>query len=369
MDWMEEALEKCLNKIERNITEIGEYFPQVAYEGRYNQEDKTFWTAGFWPGLLWLLYRESGNTAARDLAVKLEEDLDEILDGFVHLHHDVGFMWLPSAVMDYRLTGSEQARIRGLKAASHLAGRFNQAGRFIRAWTDEVNPHSKGWALIDCMMNLPLLFWASRETDDPRFYHIACAHTDTVLNHFIREDFTVPHIVSFDPYTGEKIGVISGQAMNEDSAWSRGQAWAIYGLAVAYRETGKKECLDAAKNMANYFLSHLPSDQVPYWDFRSKPELQWVKDSSAAACTASGLMELSSVLEDETEKKFYQDQGKAILKGLYDHYWDTSEHSQAMLLGGTVNCLKKRHINVPIIYGDFFFTEGLLKAKGKKGIF
>ena len=94
-----------------------------------------------------------------------------------------------------------------------------------------------------------------------------------------------------------------------------------------------------------------------------------MKDSSAAACTASGLMELSSVLEDETEKKFYQDQGKAILKGLYDHYWDTSEHSQAMLLGGTVNCLKKRHINVPIIYGDFFFTEGLLKAKGKKGIF
>ena len=121
--------------------------------------------------------------------------------------------------------------------------------------------------------------------------------------------------------------------------------------------------------MANYFLSHLPEDKVPYWDFRSTPDLQWVKDASASACVASGLMELSNLLEDEAEKNFYKKQGMEILKALYDIRFDNEPNSQAMILGGTVNCLKKRHINVPIIYGDFFFTEGLLKAQNKKGIF
>ena len=241
MHWFDEALEKSFEKIEKNISEIGLCFPHVAYKGKYNHEDKTFWTAGFWPGMLWLLYRETGNKDAKELAIRLEEEMDEILDGFITLHHDVGFMWLPSAVMDYKMTGSEQARIRGLKAASHLAGRFNLAGKFIRAWTDEVNPHSKGWVLIDCMMNLSLLFWASKEMDDPRFYHIACEHIDTVLKHFLRDDYTVPHIVSFDPYTGERIETIRGQAMRTDTAWSRGQAWAIYGMIIAYRETERKE--------------------------------------------------------------------------------------------------------------------------------
>ena len=253
MEWQEEALTRCLDKIEKNITEIGAYFPHVAYDGKYNHEEKKFWTSGFWPGMLWLLYRERGNEAAKELAIKLEKELDEILDGFIHIHHDVGFMWMPSAVMDYRLTGNKEAQIRGLKAASHLAGRFNPAGKFIRAWTDEVNPNAKGWALIDCMMNLSLLFWASKETDDPRFYHIACEHTDTVLKHFVRDDYTVPHIVSFDPYTGEKIEAISGQALNMGTAWSRGQAWAIYGMAVAYRGDGKKGMLKYSQKYGKLF--------------------------------------------------------------------------------------------------------------------
>ncbi|MEG0370437.1 MAG: glycoside hydrolase family 88 protein, partial [Hungatella sp.] len=224
MSWSEEALEKSLQKIERNITEIGEHFPHVVYEGKYNDQGAAFWTSGFWPGLLWLLYQEKKNEKALKLAGNLEEKLDEVLDGFVTLHHDVGFMWLPSAVIDYKLTGNAPSRIRGLKAASHLAGRFNLAGQFIRAWTDEVNPHSQGWAIIDCMMNLPLLFWASKELNDPRFYHIAKAHADTVLRSFIRPDNTTAHIVSFQPYTGEKIEDLGGQGKGPDSAWSRGQA-------------------------------------------------------------------------------------------------------------------------------------------------
>lgn len=369
MSWTEEALEKCLLKIERNIDGIGEHFPHVAYDGVYNDQGASFWTSGFWPGLLWLLYEEKKDERALELARKLEDRLDEVLDGFVTLHHDVGFMWLPSAVIDYKLTGNAKSRVRGLKAASHLAGRFNLAGQFIRAWTDEVNAGSQGWAIIDCMMNIPLLFWASKEMKDPRFYHIAKAHADTVLKSFIRPDNTSAHIVSFDPYTGEKIENLGGQGKDPDSAWARGQAWAIYGMALAYRETGKEEYMTASKNIAGYFLSHLPGDKVPYWDFRTDAADRFVLDSSASACTASGLLELSSLMEDGAEKEFYHEQAVAILKGLYENYADFSEESQGIIQKGTVNYAKKKHINVPIIYGDYFFTEALIKLNHKTDIF
>lgn len=369
MSWTEEALLKSLLKIERNIEEIGEHFPHVEYDGIYNDQGASFWTSGFWPGMLWLLYQEKKDENAFRLARRLERKLDEVLDGFVSIHHDVGFMWLPSAVIDYKLTGSDEARIRGLKAASHLAGRFNLAGQFIRAWTDEVNPESKGWAIIDCMMNIPLLFWASREMKDPRFYHIAKAHADTVLRCFIRPDNTSAHIVSFDPYTGEKIGSLGGQGKDGDSAWARGQAWTIYGMALAYRETGNKEYMTAAKNAADYFLSHLPADRVPYWDFRSEAKDRFALDSSASACTASGLLELCSLMEDCTEKEFYYEQALMILKSLYENYADFSEKTQGMIQKGTVNYAKNKHVNVPIIYGDYFFVEALIKLKHPTNIF
>ena len=368
-NWTENALKQCLEKTEKNIDRIGEHFPHVAYNGVYNDQGPAFWVSGFWPGLLWLLYEETENERARNLARKLEERMDEVLDGFLSIHHDVGFMWLPSAVIDYKLTENPQSRVRGLKAASHLAGRFNLAGRFIRAWTDEVDPDSKGWAIIDSMMNIPLLFWASAEMNDPRFYHIAEAHADTVLSQFVRSDGTTAHIVSFDPYTGEKIENLGGQGKGPDSAWARGQAWLIYGMALAYRETGKEAYRTASKNAADYFLSHLPEDNVPYWDFRTDPEDRYVLDSSAAACTASGLLELSCSMKDDSENVFYYEKALEILKGLYEYHYDASDESQAMILHGTVNYARKRHINVPIIYGDYFFMEALIKLKHKTNVF
>lgn len=369
MNWTDEALNKALDKIEKNIDRIGEHFPHVAPGGIYNDQGPYFWVSGFWPGLLWLLYEETENERALKLARTLEDRLDEVLDGFMTIHHDVGFMWLPSAVIDYKLTGNEKSLVRGLKAASHLAGRFNPAGPFIRAWTDKVNAGSQGWAIIDCMMNLPLLFWASKEMNDPRFYHIAVAHADSVLKNFIRPDNTSAHIVSFDPYTGEKIENLGGQGQDGNSAWARGQAWAIYGMAIAYRETGKEEYLTASKNIAAYFLSHLPEDKVPVWDFRAYEENRWALDSSASACTASGLIELSSLMEDGPERNFFYQQALDILKGLYENYFDDSQSSQSMLKMGTVHFPAGKNINVPIIYGDFFFTEALIKLKHQTNIF
>lgn len=369
MYWTEEALEKSLEKIRRNIENIGERFPHVAPGGVYNDQGPYFWVSGFWPGLLWLLYQETEDNEALRLARKLEDDLDQVLDGFMTIHHDVGFMWLPSAVIDYKVTGNEKSRIRGLKAASHLAGRFNLAGRFIRAWNDEVKPDSQGWAIIDCMMNLPLLFWASREYDDPRFKHIAIAHADTVVKNFIRPDNTACHIVSFDPETGERLESLGGQGQDGDSAWARGQAWAIYGMAIAYRETGKEEYLNASKNIAGYFISHLREDKAPVWDFRAVKDHRWALDTSASACAASGLLELYSLMEDGPDRDFCYDQALAILKGLYDNYFDDSMENQSMIQMGTVHFPAGKNINVPIIYGDYFFTEALVKLKHKPNIF
>lgn len=368
MEWQKEALEKCLEKTEENIERIGVRFPHVAYHGMYNDQGPSFWVAGFWPGLLWLDYEQTGNPKARELAQKLEVRMDCVLDGFVQLHHDVGFMWMPSAVCDYKLTGRQESKVRGLKAASHLAGRFNLAGRFIRAWTDEIMPDSQGLAIVDCLMNLSLLFWASRETGDPRFYHIAKAHADTVLRNFIREDGTTAHIVRFDPLTGKKLGNIGGQGKSGNSVWARGQAWLIYGMALACRETGDPAYFAASRKCAEYFLSHLPEDRVPYWDFKAEEDERWALDSSAAACAASGLLELAELAGSE-DAALYRRQAEEILEGLYRNHFDTAKDSQAILRSGTVHFPQRRHVNVPIIYGDYFFTEALLKLKGKPDIF
>lgn len=368
-DWIEHAYASSLDKVKALNKKNGVSFPHVCLDGNYNCEKADFWTSGFWGGLLWLAYRETNDESLKETAQKIEEQLNVPLQQFYDIHHDVGFMYLPTSIINYQLTGSEESRRSGLIAASHLAGRFNLSGQFIRAWTDRVNPKSTGWAIIDCLMNLPLLFWASKEENDPRFKHIAIAHADTVLREFVREDWTVPHIVSFDPETGEKIENLGGQGLGPDSAWSRGQAWAIYGFAIAARETGKASYMTAAKNIANYFLSHLPEDKVPYWDFRTADKDKFVRDSTAAACTASGLLELSMLLEDETEKRFYYDSALMLLKALYTHYSDFSDSQDAILTKGTVSYPVNRHVNVPIIYGDYYFLEALVKLKGQKGLF
>ena len=369
LSWINDAYNQSIHKVITLSKKIGVSFPHVCLNGNYNCEPIHFWTSGFWGGLLWLSYRETKDESLKSLAIDIEKKLNIPLHEFYDIHHDVGFMYLPTAVTHYTLTGNEESRRSALIAASHLAGRFNFKGEFIRAWTNRVNPNSTGWAIIDCLMNLPLLFWASKEINDPRFKHIAIAHANTVLKNFIREDWTVPHIVSFNPETGEKIENLGGQGLGPNSVWSRGQAWAIYGFAIAARETGDTKYLTASKNIANYFLSHLPSDQVPYWDFKTPDKDKFVKDSTASACTASGLLELSKLLTDDTEKNFYYESALIILKGLYDNYCDFSNKQDAILTKGTVSYPNNKYINVPIIYGDYYFLEALAKLHGHQGLF
>lgn len=366
LDWVEEAWRKALKKTKQNSGRIGAGFPHASQGGKYVLEEPYWWTAGFWPGQLWLLYNASGDESLKAIAEQCEQRLDSVLDEYVRLDHDTGFMWTLTSVASYMLQGNEDSKIRALKAANILAGRFNIKGHFIRAWNPWYEGHdNSGYAIIDCAMNMPLLFWAAKMTEDPRYRHIAEAHMDTVVKHFVRPDGSVYHIVNFNSENGEFVEGIGGQGYAPDSAWSRGTAWAIYGLTLAYHHTGKREYLYTAQKVAHFFLARLPEDHVPHWDFRAPAESREFRDSSAGACAASGLLLLAEKLGGE-EGAVYREPAIKILESLYRHYgsWD-NEEEEGLILHGTSHYPAGQNIDVPLIYGDFFFVEGLARLMNK----
>ena len=363
--WVEEAWSKALEKTRRNSLRIGAEFPHASPSGKYVLEEPSWWTAGFWPGILWQLYSGSGDESLKEIAERCEDRLDDVLNAYVKLDHDLGFMWILTSVASYKLLDNEASRVRALKAANYLAARFNLKGRYIRAWNPwREGENNSGVAIIDCCMNTNLLFWASTVTGDPRYRHIAEAHMDTVLEHFIRPDGSVYHIVNFDAETGEVVERRGGQGYAPESAWSRGAAWAIYGLALAYHHTGKRDYLFASQKVAHFFLTRLPADYVPHWDFRAPGEIGAIRDSSAGACAASGLLLLAGLVDD-SESRVYRENAEKMLESLYRNYgaWDDLSE-EGLIMHGTSNYPENKNIDVPLIYGDFFFVEGLARLRG-----
>ncbi|WP_199615896.1 glycoside hydrolase family 88 protein [Paenibacillus alkalitolerans] len=369
-DWVKEAWNKTAEKVSKTSRRIGSGFPHASVNGKYVLEPAHWWTAGFWPGLLWLVYRDTKDTALKTIAEECEAKLDQVIADYYRLDHDIGFMWTLTSVARYKLLGEEESKRRALLAANLLSARFNIKGRYIRAWNPwRPGEDNSGWAIIDCMMNLPLLYWASSVTGDPRFKHIAVEHSDTVLTHFIRPDGSVNHIVVFDPATGEKIGVNGGQGYSAESAWSRGAAWALYGMALGYKYTGEERYLQAAKQVAHFFIANLPEDFVPHWDFRLPPDVEKYRDSSAGACAACGLLLLSKQVAD-AESALYRQAGERMLHSLYSNYgaWDR-EDEEGLILHGTSHYPERRNIDVPLIYGDYYFAEGIAQLLGHDGLF
>jgi unsaturated chondroitin disaccharide hydrolase len=357
--WIGDAWEQGVRKVKNTSLRVGAAFPHGSNEGQFQLTSPHYWTAGFWPGILWLIYQDRQDEQLRLLAESCETQMDAVIEAYEPLDHDMGFMWTLTSIANWHLTGNEQSKRRALKIASHLAGRFNIKGNFIRAWN---SPERVGWAIIDCMMNLPLLYWASQQTNDPRFKHVAEAHAGMAAKQFIREDGSAYHIVCFDPETGERTGALGGQGYAEESAWARGSAWSIYGSVLSYRHTGRADLLTAAEHAASFFLEHLPEDKVPYWDFRLPTFEGASRDTSAAAIAASGLLDLAAVCAGD-RALFYKEQACAILQSLSQHYCaDDSE--EAILLSGTGNVPMNQNINKPLIYGDYYYMEALAKLQG-----
>lgn len=367
--WAEEVWEKIKEKIYYTSGIVGANFPYTTTNGKYEKfarfDDIAWWTNGFWPCMMLQMYKATGDEYFLNIARGCEEKLDEALYDYDKLIHDVGFMWDISAFADYRLTGDYKARQRGLTAAAALMSRYNLKGGFIRAWN---LPEAKGWVIIDCMMNLPLLYRASEAVGDERFAHIAQAHADMAMKYLVRADGSCEHVVDLDPQTGVPVGKPHTQGYSVDSVWSRGQAWGIYGFVLSYILSGKQEYLDTAKKIANYFIANLSEDGVPLCDFAA-PEEPVIKDSTAGTCAACGLIEIAKCVP-EYEKKTYLDAAIRILKGITENCCDfTKEEMSIVQMGTGAYHDPPESVHIPIIYGDSFYIEAIGKLLGNEFLF
>ncbi len=357
----EEAARQATQKFRRTAEAAARegLIPYKSEEGRWigsPYDGNSWWTGGFWPALMWQLYEREKDEFFLAEARRAEKLLTDEFRVFRYLNHDVGFMYLLSCGADAKLTGNEQARQDTLHAASLLMGRFNPAG-YIRAWN---HPAQAGYAIIDCMMNLSLLFWASRQTGDPRFANTARIHADTSLREFVRPDGSVSHIIELDPETGARVREHAGQGYCLGSQWSRGQAWGLYGFTLAYLNTREKRYLDAAVKIADNFRRHIRPDGLTDCDF-CQPDTEERIDNIAGGIAACGLLELEKITGDPA----CREAAEKLVNGLLDHCCDWTDARCGILTKCTASYHDDgagRHTN--ITYGDYFLVEALAKLNG-----
>lgn len=367
-EWAVSVADKILAKTKISAERSKDKIPYVTVNGLFDDwSDRiSWWTNGFYAGQLWQLYHAYGVEQFREVAETIEQKLDGSLMDYRGMDHDSGFKWLLTSVANYKLTKNHSSKNRALLAAANLAGRFNPAGQFIRAWndwTDENIGENAGWAIIDCMMNLPLLYWATEQTRDPQFAQIAMAHADTAMKTFVRENGSVAHIVRFDPATGEMIDTLGGQGIGVGSSWTRGQAWAIYGFALSYRHTKKNEYLETAKKVGRYFANSVPESGLVPVDFCQEASLDW-EDDSAAAIAACGMLEIEQYVCGE-EKKFFHEAAMKLLNTLAECRCNWSETTD-YIIERCSSCYHEENHNFSLIYADYYFTEAILKLCDKE---
>ena len=364
-EWAEGIFEKLKTKIKAECGRLGNGIPYIPRDGRYHDLDTPggifWWTNGFWVGLLWQMYNATKDEAFRKSAEATGKRFDQALEDFEGLHHDLGFMWLHTAVADYRLTGNKNSRKQGLHAANLLSGRYNPEGKFIRAW----NGDRTGWIIIDTMMNLPLLYWASQEINDPRFNMIAQHHACTAMDILVRPDGSCNHIAILSPQTGECLESPGGQGFAAGSSWSRGQAWGLYGFTLSFRHTGEVKYLDTAKKIAHYaMVNFAKNDWLPLVDFRA-PLTPLKYDSTAAMIASCGLLEIAAHVR-EYEKPLYFEAAVKLLRSCEKSFADWNMESDGIMGKGTAAYHGElKDTEVPIIYGDYVFTEAIVRLLGK----
>ncbi len=377
-NWARKVIAKCEEKYTWVAEKHANGIPYTTdkngnYDDKNNDDNKQvaadgicWWTNGFWGGILWRIFANNGNKRMAEIACTSEKLLDRCFDEYYGLHHDVGFMWLPTSVVNYKLTNDAVARKRALHAANLLAGRFNPVGKYIRAWNDRVlgSADTSGWAIIDCMLNIPLLYWASEEIKDPRFKQIAMMHADTVMQTFIREDGSSHHIVEFDSEHGGVVKTYGGQGYENGSAWTRGQAWAVNGFVVSYKQTGKTEYLQTAKKIADYCISKMANSALIPVDFCQppKPELE---DSCAAAILAGGLLEIARCCEGVQADK-YNKAALDILHTLDEKRANYNDDCDAILQNCTGSYHGKESHHITMVYADYFYISALHKIDPNK---
>ena len=332
--------------------------------GAWVQRPYNQWTSGFFAGVLWYMYQIDRAPYMRTLAEKWTRGIEPAKS--ITTTHDLGFMVFSSFGHAYLLTGDTAYRRVTVEAARSLASRYNPKVGAIQSWNTYGGPDArKNWkfpVIVDNLMNLELLFRAS-EWGDKRWKEIAERHAITSARVHVRRDGSTAHVALFDPVTGNLERTVTWQGYSDSSAWARGQAWAIYGLAMSYRYTGNRELLSTAERAADWFIAHMPPDGVPYWDLRH-PAIPFVeRDASASAIAASGLLDLARHASG-VKRDIYRAVALRILRTLATEYRSESASISSILTHSVGGKPQNTEVDVGLIYADYYFIEAILRSKG-----
>jgi unsaturated chondroitin disaccharide hydrolase len=364
-DDMALARNHVLTLIRRHLIEFGDKFPaEAAVDGRYPLTENVEWTTSFWTGQLWLAWEISGDAVFREMAEKHVRSFGARIAGRHDTNtHDLGFLYTLSCVAAWRLTGNRDARGFSLLAAEALLERFHARAKIIQAWGDLKDPTQAGRMIIDCTMNLPLLYWATEQTGDPRFADAAKAHVQQSATYLIRPDASTYHTYYMDVETGAPRYGNTQQGYADDSCWSRGQAWGIYGFLLSYIYTGDRDMIALSKRLANYFLNRLPEDYVCHWDL-ALLGTDALRDSSSAAIAVCGLLELVKHLPvTDPDRARYQQWAEGIMSSLTKHYLAGSDEACNGLLKHSVYHLaSNKGVDECSSWGDYFYVEALMRV-------
>ncbi|HWI86527.1 MAG TPA: glycoside hydrolase family 88 protein [Sphingomonas sp.] len=362
---LDAALERALARIDRALPQFTDSFPAPSsVELVYPPIGNIEWTNGFWTGMLWLAWEITGEARYRRAAEIQVQSFVERADRAIGVtHHDMGFLYTLSACAAWRLTGASEARRAGLAAATFLLNRFDPKSGVIQAWGDLSDPEQAGRMIIDCNLNLPLLYWASEQTGHLEFKRAAERHLTQAARYLVRPDASTFHTFHMDTRTGNPLHGTTHQGFSDDSCWARGQAWGIYGFALGYAHSGREDLVALASSLANYFLNRLPEDMVCRWDliFVDGEE---PRDTSAAAIAACGLLELNRHLPiSDPARDIYARAAWGIVKALDRSYLASLDGSNGLLADGVYHIPKGIGVSECCIWGDYFYLEALVRMR------
>jgi unsaturated chondroitin disaccharide hydrolase len=356
------ALEFAEQQVAATAERTPDFFPIYTRAGKWRHEGElwTDWTGGFFAGMMWQFHRRTGSAAWRERA----EHYSRLLERRQHDRnvHDLGFIFLNTYLPWYQLTHDARLHDVLLTAGRTLALRFMEKGQYLRSF---LAPDS---LFIDIMMNVPLIFYAARETDDAALRRIAEAHCRTTRDRIVRANGSTAHEGIFDLASGAFLRESTQQGLRADSSWARGLAWSLYGYSKVYALSEMDEFLEVAQRNADYWLSHLPADRVPYWDFDadlSQP-LPWgpQKESSAGAIAASGLLDLARQTKAPEKAAAYRQTALDMLDVLVEPEYlaINTPHWEGILKHGVYHTAKNLGVDESVMWGEFFLVEALTKV-------
>lgn len=362
------AMDQAVDIVRSNMKEFTHHMQSSnSFHGFYEPTENVEWTTGFWTGIIWLAYEYTGEEIFREAGdIQVESFLRRIKEKIDVNHHDMGFLYSLSCVAAYKLTGNQHAKEAALLAADHLAARYREKGRFLQAWGNPGEPKEYR-LIIDCLLNLPLLYWATEVSGDPSYAQKAENHIKTAMTCILRPDDSTYHTHFFDVETGEPTYGVTHQGNRNGSAWARGQAWGVYGIALSYRYLKNPEYISLFCRVTDYFIAHLPEDLVPYWDFDFDTGSTEPRDSSASAIAICGILEMAGYLEEEKAAKYLEAADKMLCALIRECANDDVRKSNGLLLHGTYardskeNTCTNRGVDECNTWGDYFYLEALTR--------